>query len=66
MSDTAKLNEHKRSKKEQTGVGDNYNPVNMAGKKTEKNEEPSQENPPRKDDYNPVNMADKKVGSRKI
>jgi hypothetical protein len=66
MSDTAKLNEHKRSKKEQPVVGDNYNPVNMAGKKTEKNEEPSQENSPRKDEYNPVNMAGKKAGARKI
>ena len=42
MPDAKKLNEQKRSEKQPAGEED-YNPVNMAGKKTEKSDEPSQE-----------------------
>lgn len=64
MPDAKKLNEQKRSEKEPAGEED-YNPVNMAGKKTEKSDEPSQEKKPGKDEYNPVNMAGKKADTRR-
>ena len=65
MSDATKLNEQKRSEKNLAGAKDKYNPVNMAGKTTEKNEKVSPDNPPGDDDYNPVNMAGKKADTRK-
>ena len=47
MPDAKKLNEQKRSEKQPAGEED-YNPVNMAGKKTEKSDELSQEKNPAK------------------
>jgi hypothetical protein len=66
VSDTVKNNDQKRSKKDFPGAEHNYNPVNMAGRKTKKSDEQSQQNPQPKDDYNPVNMAGKKAAPRKI
>ena len=65
MPDAKKLREPTRPEKELAGTKDNYNPVNMAGKKAEKREEPPQNNTPKKDNYNPVNMAGKKADTRK-
>jgi hypothetical protein len=61
MPDTKNTEEPKRPEGKNTGTADVYNPVNMAGKTAESNEEQDPEDDPLKDDYNPVNMAGKKA-----
>ena len=68
MSDAKAFSEPKQSEN-LLAVKDEYNPVNMAGKKAgkkiEKNDKPSQKKALGKDDYNPVNMAGKTAAPRK-
>ena len=63
MSDAKAFSEPKQSEN-LLAVKDEYNPVNMAGKKIEKNDKPSQKKALGKDDYNPVNMAGKSAAPR--
>lgn len=67
MPDTKNTEKQKRPEEKNTGTADVYNPVNMAGKPAESDEE---KDPPDhsvktddsvKDDYNPVNMAGRKA-----
>lgn len=60
MPDTKNTEEQKRPEVKNTGTADVYNPVNMAGKPAENDEEQDPEDDPLKDDYNPVNMAGRK------
>jgi hypothetical protein len=60
MPDTKKAKEQKRPALTNAGSAHVYNPVNMAGKQGEIEEEHDPEVEASKDDYNPVGMAGRK------
>lgn len=66
MSDAKNTEEEKRPAVQNTAAAHVYNPVNMAGKPAENDEEEEPADAPVaadpvKDDYNPVNMAGRKA-----
>jgi hypothetical protein len=64
MPDTKKAKEQKQPALKNAGSAHVYNPVNMAGKQVEIEEEHVPEVEASKDDYNPVGMAARYATSR--